>query len=91
MLLKSIVFPSIFDIILATPERPSGPSWGAHVADQVTFWELQEVFKNDAKIDIHGEVNKTAFKTILTRLGTTPRAKSIVKQREFKDIHLGHV
>ena len=51
-------FLSIFDLILATPERPSGASWGAHVADQVTFWELQEVFKNDAKIDIHGEVNK---------------------------------
>ena len=76
---------------MATPERPSGPSWGAHVADQVTFWELQEVFKNDAKIDIHGEVNKTAFKTILIRLGTPPRAKSIVKQKEFEDIHFGHV
>ena len=76
---------------MATPERPSGASWGAHVADQVTFWELQEVSKNDAKIDIHGEVNKTAFKKILTRLGTPPRAKSIVKQKEFEDFHFGHV
>ena len=76
---------------MATLDRPSGASWGAHVADQVTFWELQEVSENDAKIDIHGEVNKTAFKTILTRLGTTPRAKSIVKQREFEDSHFRYV
>ena len=80
-----------FCIILTTPRRQFGASWGAHVADQVTFWELQEVFKNDAKIDIHGEVNKTALNTILTRLGTLPRAKSIIKQREFEDSHFRYV
>ena len=72
-------FLSIFDLILATPERPSGASWGAHVADQVTFWELQEGFKNDMKIDLHDEVNKTALNTILTRLGTLPRHQMYCK------------
>ena len=72
-------FLSIFDLILATPERPSGASWGAHVADQVTFWELQEAFKNDMKIDIHDEVSKTALNTILTRLGTLPRHQMYCK------------
>ena len=72
-------FSSIFDLILATPERPFGASWRAHVADQVTFWEVQEGFQNDMKIDIHEEVNKTALDTIYSRLGTLPRAQKCCK------------
>ena len=74
-----MIFKSIFYILLTTPRRHFGGSWGAHVADQITFWELQEGFKNDMKIDLHDEVSKTALNTILARLGTLPRHKKYRK------------
>ena len=73
------LFFIIFYTILTTPRRHFGGFWGAHVADQITFWELQEGFKNDMKIDLHDEVNKTALNTILTRLGTLPRHQTYCK------------